>query len=142
MKSFIPLALLLLAACAAPVAEPPRPALPRPAGCAAIESRDWTAWINRMPGPGARPALHVSGEIDLPTPGFAVTLREGPADRSAVPTQQLILDLAAPNAMVAQVITTQTVRYEGRAIAERYRAIVITCAGQRLAEITDIPDVH
>lgn len=86
--------------------------------------------------------LHVSGEIDLPTPGYTVVLREGPADRSAVPVQRLILDLAPPNGMVAQTVVTQIVRFEARPIAERYRAIIVMCAGQPIAEITDIADAH
>ena len=112
------------------------------ARCAASASRDWSAWINRMPGPGATPTLHVTGEIDLPTPGYAATLTAGAADRSATPVQQLILTVTPPSGMVAQVITTETVNYQGPTIAQSYRGVAIRCAGQTLAEITEVPDVH
>jgi hypothetical protein len=110
--------------------------------CTVIESRAWSAWVNRMPGPGAVATLHVEGQIDLPTPGYMAVLREGPADRSAVPTQQLILELSPPNGMVTQVVTTEAVRYQGPAIAAQYRGVAIMCGGQRIAEITDVRDVQ
>lgn len=130
---------LVLSACQSIPQEPAPPPLPEHA-CAALDSRDWAAWVNRMPGPGAQARLIVTGEIDLPTPGYTITLREGPADRSAIPMQHLILDLSPPAGMVAQVVTTETVRFEGRAIAAQYRGVLIRCAGQTLATINDVPD--
>lgn len=128
-----------LAACAAPT----EPAMPEHSNaCAVIESSDWAAWINAMPGPGATRTLHVTGRITLPTPGYAVTVREGPADRSAVPVQQLILELTPPSGMVSQVLFTQEVAYQGPAIAQQYRAVRVMCAGAQLAEITDIQIAH
>jgi hypothetical protein len=114
----------------------------QPASCPVIESRNWTAHVNRMPGPGATPTLHVNGEIVLPTPGSRVALREGRADRSAVPQQQLVLELAPPAGMAAQVLTTEAVSYQGTAIAARYRGISILCNGSVIAEISDIPEVQ
>lgn len=118
------------------------PSPPEASRCAVIESADWNGWINAMPGPGAQRTLHVTGRITLPTPGYGVTLREGPADRSAIPVQQLILELTPPAGMVSQVIVTQEVAYQGPAIAQRYRAVRIMCAGTQLAEITDIVTAH
>ena len=130
----------LLGACAAA----PETPMSNPASgrCAVIESSDWNAWINAMPGPGAVRTLHVTGRITLPTPGYGAALREGPADRSAVPVQQLILNLTPPGGMVAQVLTTQEVRFEGPAIAQNYRGVRIMCAGAQLAEITEIITAH
>ncbi len=92
-----------------------------------------------MPGPGATRELIATGEIVLPTPGYRATLSAGAADRSATPVQQLILDLTPPSGPVAQVLTTESVRYQGPAISMRYRAVRIMCGGQMLAEITDVP---
>jgi hypothetical protein len=117
----------------APVAEAPTAST-----CAVIANRNWTAHINAMPGPGAQRTLIVSGEVDLPTPGYTATLDLGPADRSATPVQQLIVNTTAPTGIVAQVVTPYPVRYEGPAIAQQYRAVRIMCGGQQLAEITDI----
>ena len=114
------------------------PARPN-ASCPVVESRAWAAWVNAMPGPGATRELIATGEIVLPTPGYRATLSAGAADRSATPVQQLILDLTPPSGPVAQVLTTESVRYQGPAISMRYRAVRIMCGGQMLAEITDVP---
>ncbi|HRP12226.1 MAG TPA: hypothetical protein PLK37_14445, partial [Terricaulis sp.] len=56
-----------LAACHTPPAETPMPEQPAAGNCAVIESSDWAAWINAMPGPGAQRTLIVTGRITLPT---------------------------------------------------------------------------
>lgn len=132
-----------LAACT-PTAEPPAaPEQPETAAaCAVIESSDWAAWVNAMPGPGAQRTLIVTGRITLPTPGYTAALREGPADRSAMPVQQLILDLTPPSGMVSQALFTEEVRFEGTAIAQTYRGVRVMCAGSPLAEITEVQTAH
>jgi hypothetical protein len=135
---------LALAACGQTSAttEPtPAPVVDAPAAanaCAVIANRNWTAHINAMPGPNAQRTLIVSGEVDLPTPGYTVTLDLGLADRSAIPVQQLTINTTAPTGIVPQVVTQYPVRYEGPAIAQQYRAVRVMCGGQQLAEITDI----
>lgn len=136
------LTLAALTACQ-PIDEPP-PANPEPpaapsASCPVIESSEWAAWVNAMPGPGSTKQLIATGKVVLPTPGYTVTLTAGMADRSATPMQQLILAATPPTGMVTQVLTTQPVRYEGPAISTNYRAIRIMCGGQMLSEITDVP---
>lgn len=108
------------------------------ADCPVIDSRDWKAWVNAMPGPGAEATLIVEGAVDMPTPGYAFSWEAGMADRSMVPTQRLHLTAAAPEGMVAQVITTETVRYEGPAIAKEYRAVMVVCGDEVIADITDV----
>lgn len=112
------------------------------AGCPVAQSRNWTAYVNRMPGPDARPMLNVQGEIDLPTPGYRIELLAGRADRSATPVQQLALELTPPGGIVAQVIQTEMVRFQGPAIASRYRGVTIMCGGKALAEITEVSTVY
>ena len=136
------LTLAALTACQ-PIDEPP-PANPEPppppsASCPVIESSEWAAWVNAMPGPGSTKQLIATGKVVLPTPGYTVTLTAGMADRSATPVQQLILTATPPSGMVTQVLTTQPVRYQGPAISMQYRAIRIMCGGQMLSEITDVP---
>jgi hypothetical protein len=136
-------ALAALAACQTPTPEPvPMPTPTPSAACAVIESRDWSAWINRMPGPNATPTLHVTGKVDLPNPGYSVTVRDGPADRSAQPVQQIILETSQRSGMFTQAVITADVHYTGPVIAPSYRAIRIMCGGRQIAEITEIPDVH
>jgi hypothetical protein len=90
-----------------------------------------------MPMAGSEPMrmLAVTGEVDLPTPGYTVTLDLGPADRSAVPTQQLIVNATAPTGIVPQVVTPYPVNYSGQAIAEQYTAVRIMCGTQQLTEL-------
>lgn len=146
MRALILSGLLVLAACQTPPAAPgpgPAPApSPPAAACALGESRDWSAWINRMPGPNATPTLHVAGKVDLPHAGYTVTVRDGPADRSAYPVQQIIVETTQRSGMHPQGLTTAEVNYVGPVIAPNYRAIRVLCGGRQLAEITAIPDVH
>jgi len=144
MRALILTGLVALAACQTPpptLAPVPQP-VPTPSACAVLDSRDWSAWINRMPGPDARPTLHVTGKVDLPHSGYSVAVRDGPADRSANPVQQIIIETSLRSGMHPQVVTTAEVNFVGPVIAPSYRAIRVMCGGRQLAEITDIPDVH
>lgn len=115
------------------------PVTPAPGdGCPVIDSRDWTAWINAMPGPDASPTLHVKGEVDLPTPGYEVTLTLGAADRSMTPVQQVNLSATPPDGMVTQVVTPYLVDFSSPAIVDTYKGITVLCSGKVLAEITEI----
>lgn len=136
------LALAAVAACQPINETPPAQAEPPPAplaSCPVIESSEWAAWVNAMPGPAATKQLIATGQVVLPTPGYTVTLTAGMADRSATPMQQLILTATPPTGMVTQVLTKVPVRYEGPAISMNYRAIRIMCGGQMLSEIADVP---
>lgn len=134
----------------APEAEPAEPAMEETAPmeeavmskCPATETRDWSAWVNTFPGPDAKPMLHVAGQVKLPKPGYTESWTVGMADRSAVPMQQLILELSEPEGMVAQVETWRQVSFATPAIAETYKSVVIKCGGDLLIEITEIMDVQ
>lgn len=106
--------------------------------CPVLESHDWRAWVNAQPGPDASATLIVEGNVVMPTPGYAFSWEEGMADRSAIPMQRLHLAVSPPDGMVAQVITTEAVRYEGPAIAQNYRAVVVMCGDEQLVEIADV----
>jgi len=125
-----------------PAPEPTPAPSPSPSACAVLDSRDWEAWIDRMPGPGATSTLHVTGQLDLPHAGYSVTVRDGPADRSATPTQQIIIETTQRSGMHAQVVTTADVTYQAPAIAQTYRSIRVMCGGRQLAEIGDVPGAH
>ncbi|MEZ5936778.1 MAG: hypothetical protein R3C52_00995 [Hyphomonadaceae bacterium] len=112
------------------------------ADCPVIESSDWTAWLDKMPGPGAQATLRVSGKVVLPTPGFTLSLTAGMADRSAIPVQTLNLSATPPQEQVIQVLTTETVEFSAPAIAEAYRGVRIRCGDQMLAEITEVETAH
>lgn len=147
MKALLPVisaALLSVAACApADVADgepaPPGDDMPDHAmNCPVVESRDWAAWVNAMPGPDAKLTLHVTGEIDLPTPGYKIYWQAGMADRSMTPVQRLMLNLTPPDGTVIQMTTTEMVKYEGPALVENYGGVIVMCGGEPLAEITEV----
>lgn len=135
------LALAALTGCMTMDDAPPASAEPQQAqgNCPIMESRDWAAWVNAMPGPSATKELIVTGQVTVPTPGFTIALTAGMADRSATPIQQLILTATPPGSMVPQVLTTMPVRYQGPAISMQYRGVRVMCGGQMLTEITDVP---
>ncbi len=150
MKAFIPVAsvaFLLTVACAPADVANGEAAAPEEdemadggeaTDCPVIDSRNWSAWVNAMPGPDAKLTLHVAGEIDLPTPGYNISWQEGMADRSMTPVQRLMLTATPPDGMVAQVITTENVKYEGPALVKTYGGVIVMCGGEPLAEIDDV----
>jgi hypothetical protein len=109
--------------------------------CPVIDSRGWSAWLDTMPSLEPGPRLHIYGEVDLPTPGYTVEWREGPADRANPPGQRMTLILTPPDGMVAQVVTPTPVKYQAKATYPAYRAIYVICGGKPLAEINDVPTV-
>ena len=115
-----------------------KPAL---AKCPVIDSSSWTAWVDAEPGPDA-PTLHVRGTVVLPTPGYDYAWRVGIADRALPPGQHMHLEFTPPDGPVAQVITTADVAYAGEAAYPEYRAIIIRCGDEKLAEIPDVPIAH
>ena len=141
----IPLATAFTLVSCAP-APPKEGASPAPvfemSECPVLASRGWTAYINAMPGPGAKPTLNISGEVDLPTPGFKVELIAGPADRMMPPGQRFSLVATGPEGMVAQVVTATPVTYSAEPMSQQYRSITIGCGGKVLAQITDIKTAH
>lgn len=142
----------LLVACQTPAAETPAPApsdaeapvivgdTPVAETCAIRESRDWEAWVNRMPGPDATPSIHVAGKVDVPTGGYSFDWEVGPMDRSMTPALKLKLIPMKPDGMATMAITTEDVHYTGPLAGTAYRSITVTCGDETLAEITEIPD--
>ncbi|MFN7056718.1 hypothetical protein [Hyphomonas sp.] len=105
------------------------------------ETRGWSAWINRMPGPGAVATIHVAGEVDTRSGGYSFDWQEGPLDRSAVPALRLRLVPIAPEGMATQAIVTHSLSWSAPLPAHGYSRVIIGCGEQMIAEIDDIPDV-
>lgn len=117
-------------------------AAPVEEACAVLDSRDWEAWVNRMPGPDASPAIHVIGKVDVNTGGYTFNWEVGPMDRSMTPALRLKLIPVAPTDAALMAISTEEVQYTGPLAGSAYSSVTVTCGGQTLAEITEIPDVH
>ena len=106
--------------------------------CPVLDSRHWHAWIDR-PTEASRPArLHVRGQIDMPTPGYAETFTPGPMDRRSPPTLRIRLEATAPEGIVLQVIDTRDVAFSLETEILQYRAVLIMCGDQTLAEMLDV----
>lgn len=109
----------------------PAPAA-EPEACDVLDSRDWEAWINRMPEPGAVATVHVAGKVDMRSGGYTFRWEEGPMDRSAVPVLRLKLIPKAPDGTATTAITTEAVSYQAPVLAAGYSRVVIGCGGMTL----------
>lgn len=122
-------AVLALAGCAAV----PPPLTPVPICPSA--SRNWVAFINAMPGPGARPALIVTGEVEVPRGGLVPRLLVGPTDRRFPPGQRFRLTLepeaGAPSGW-------REVRGEIRPSLPAYGEVIIGCEAEVVARISPV----
>lgn len=135
---------------ATPAASPATPAMEEAAPmeeaamtpCPVSDTRDWSAWVDNLPGPDAKPMLRVAGQVKLPKPGFNESWTVGMADRSAIPTQHLMLELTEPDGMVIQVETWRQVSFSTPAIAENYKSVIVKCGEEVLAEIANVMDAQ
>jgi hypothetical protein len=93
-----------------PVTTPTPPPTPPTPPTGTISTADWHAWVNRMPpGPAT---FHVTGTVNLPTPGYDVKLVV--ASPQGINPKDLILDLVVtpkPGTW-PQVVTAVSVRFE------------------------------
>lgn len=140
MKFVQALAVLLttaaLTACQPPPAEEtPAPEVvaaetPVSLPCGIIAHRGWTASRSS----GSTPALTIAGEVDLGTPGYAVSLARDPADAPGSAEPRLLLTLTPPSGMVTQVVTAHPVNYFGPA-PDAITQVHIACDGQDITNI-------
>ena len=132
---------LFMSACSAGNPPKMKPQPPIQANCPVIESSDWAAWLNKMPGPDG-PSLHINGKIVLPTPGYTVEVKKGPLDRRQPPAQRLRLEITPPTGIVAQVITTQEVKAKFPTNISAYRSVIIGCGDKVLAKIDSVETAY
>jgi len=120
------------------------PYQPSPPECLITSSRDWTAWVNRMPGPtGARPMLVVSGKVAVPTGGFQVAFDPRMQVRESHPAQAFVtLQVAGPDgAPASQAQVTHEVRWEWP-LNQPVGSVIVSCGDKTLAEITRIQTAY
>ena len=101
--------------------------------CPAMESRNWHAWIDRVAE--NEPRLNITGEVDLPTPGYKVEWQPGISDRRKPTTQRISISFVPPEGIVAQVITPTEVSFTMPSPILEYRSVMIYCGDKLLAEI-------
>lgn len=109
--------------------------------CLAENARDGEAWINRMPGPGATPTLHVQFKVDARNSGDVFTLAFRGADRALPPAYRY--ELVRTSAGMLPAITEIAVSYQEPNFAEpELRAVMISCDGAPLIEISPVEIVQ
>ena len=101
-----------------------------------MESRNWHAWIDRVAE--NKPKLVISGEVDLPTPGYKVEWQPGILDRRQPPAQRLSISFTPPDGVVARVITPTKVSYTMPSLLLEYRSVMIYCGDKLLADLRDV----
>lgn len=101
--------------------------------CAGFETREWYAWLNRMPPPPDD--FHVIGEIYVPNPGVTPILV--PKVPQGINPAILLLDLyliQQPGAWPSVFVWKQ-IRYEKIAPTVRYTQVHIFCEEKTIADI-------
>lgn len=97
-----------------------------------IDTSDWYAWINRMPGGPA--SFHVTGTVTMPTPGYEVRLVE--AAPQGINPKDLILDLVIKKlpGIWPQVVAAIPVRFDQTPLKVQYESVLV-----RISDGTSIP---
>lgn len=94
-------------------------------------NRNWHAWVNAMPGPGAKRPLIVTGEVRTQA-GYEGRLKTTMLDKMNPPIQHFDLSLVARKGAKAG---WKTVRAEVSPGQPSYRAAIIDCDGEQLARV-------
>ena len=107
--------------------------------CPVIDSRNWHAWVDVRHEDGEKSyVLKVAGQVDLPKPGYTVSLKTGPTDRMMPPGQRLIMELVEPEGMVAQLITPTDVMYSDATSFPVFSRVIVGCGEKVIAEMVDV----
>lgn len=136
--------LLALAAC---IAAPAAPYDPPPAGpiggrgCGAASASEWTAWVNAMPGPNARPTLIVTGKVTVPTGGYRIAWHDMRVMESYPVQVAADLDVIPPDGPATQAIVTHDVRGEWP-IDPPVGSVTVRCGDTVLARVAPVETAH
>jgi len=115
---------------------------PLPPECPISASRDWSAWINRMPGPDARPRLVVSGKVVTPGGGYSVAFDPAMQIGRSLPAQAFVtLQVEEPDNPATGSPVSHDVRWEWP-LSVPIGKVVISCGDKTLAEITRIQTAY
>jgi hypothetical protein len=139
MRQILVSGLLPLSACQAVPATTAPPL--SSADCPIIGSSGWAAWVNAMPGPGARPTLIVTGKVTVPTGGYRFEWGDFRVAESY--PVQIFGELRAipPGGGATQVVTTHDVRGEWPA-SPPVGSVTVSCGDRVLARISPVETAH
>ena len=105
--------------------------------CRIVDSSEWAAWIDAMPGPGKQATLMVSGKLRVRTGGHRVHFSDLRIAESH--PVQIFLDLVVtpPSGPATQAITTVDVRGEWP-VPLPVGSVTIRCGRQVIGRIDEI----
>ena len=114
---------------------------PVPRACPVVNSSDWQAWVNAMPGPNAQPKLIVTGKVTVPTGGY--TYRWGaPRIMESYPVQVSVeLIPVRPSGPATQALDTREVRGEWP-MSPPVGSLTITCGDRTLGRVSPVETAH
>lgn len=123
--------------------QPYQPYQPAPPECPITSSSGWTAWVNAMPGPNARPALVVTGKVVTVTGGYQVAFDRDLQIRKGYPPQAFVTLYVAPpeSGTGAGSPITHEVRWEWP-LQQPVGSVIVRCGDKTLAEITRIQTAY
>ena len=116
------------------------PSVPAP-DCPILGSSDWVAFINAMPGPGARPTLIVTGKVRVATGGYRAHFPNMRVAESYPVQVFLDLNVTPPSGPATQAVTDLDVR-GAWPMAPPVGSVSIRCGSQTLARIANIEIAH
>ena len=132
-------AALALQSCAAvPPADEPRPGM----ACGATGASDWSAWVNAMPGPGARPTLIATGKVTVPTGGYSFDWGDLRVMESY--PVQIVAELRTippTGGAATQAVVTHEVRGEWP-IEPPVGSFTVRCGDMVLARVSPVETAH
>jgi hypothetical protein len=106
--------------------------------CSNINSRNWTAFIKRMPGPDARPQLVVSGTVRTPTGGYQLRFDPNLTLRQSYPVQAVaVLRVIPPRGPATQAVETHDVRWQWP-LRQQVGSVDVVCGSRTLARISPV----
>ncbi len=106
--------------------------------CPAYETRNWRAWIDTSDSSTGTGRLNITGQIDLPSPGYSIDVTKGRLDKRNPPLLRINVAPMPPEGAALAVITSEDVLYSVETPILRYRSIVVLCGERRLAELMDV----
>ena len=105
--------------------------------CPIVDSSEWVAWVDAMPGPGKQARLMVSGKLRVPTGGYRARFSDIRIAESY--PVQIFLDLVVtpPAGPATQAMTNVDVRGEWP-VPPPVGSVAIRCGRQVIGRIDEI----